>query len=218
VRPTQQTTRSAVEPPVAQVRFEDAVLVRQVQGGDLQAFAQLVEKYQDRVHNACLRICGDVEAARDLTQDAFVKALESIERFRGKSAFFTWIYRIAVNLALSHRRKDRTRNVLSLDAMRDGQDEGAPLVQFIADPAASDPSSEAALAETHDRVLAAIGTLDPEHRAALVLRDVEGLDYQQIADVLELPVGTVKSRIFRARSTLRDRLTGQVFEEPASDG
>lgn len=193
------------------------MLVRQVQGGELRAFAELVEKYQDRVYNAVLRICGDAEAARDLTQDAFLKALESIERFRGKSAFFTWIFRIAVNLAISHRRKARTRNVLSLDE-GGGASEGASLVQFIADPVAADPSGRIEAAETHERVLGAMAALDPQQRAALVLRDVEGLDYQQIADVLELPVGTVKSRVFRARCAMREELAEYLMRESSSDG
>ena len=101
--------------PATTVKFEDAVLVRQVQAGEVVAFADLVRKYQDRVYNTCLRICGNREDASDLAQEAFLKAFESIGSFRGKSAFYTWLFRIAVNMSISHRRKRRVRDTLSLD-------------------------------------------------------------------------------------------------------
>lgn len=198
------------------VTFEDAVLVRQVQAGEVHAFTELVRKYQDRVYNACRRICGDAEDAADMTQEAFMRAFESLEDFRGKSAFFTWIFRIAVNLAISHRRKARTRSTVSLDdaGPRDA-DDAAGLARIVPDVAAPNPADAVPRAEMHAEVARALGALEPDHRAVLVLRDVEGLDYQEIADVLELPVGTVKSRIYRARLALRARLEPFVAEESA---
>jgi len=191
----------------------DALLVRQIQSGQLHAFTELVGKYQDRIFNTCWRICGHQEDARDLTQEVFLKALESIDGFRGKSAFYTWIYRIAVNMSLSHKRRARTRGTLSLSIDDDSQ--AADLLEMMADPDAVDPAQESESRETNQRVAAALLELDGEHRCVLVLRDVEGLAYQDIADVLELAVGTVKSRIFRARLALRKLMEGAPRRETA---
>lgn len=217
LRPRQRTTSEGAEPAGAAAKFEDAMRVRQVQGGELQAFTELVRKYQDRVYNACLRICGDAEEARDLTQEAFLKAFESIEKFRGKSAFFTWIFRIAVNLSISHQRRVRSRATLSLDEVGGSTagEEAGSRAGRVEDVSTPDPSSGAVAAETHVRVADALAELDAEQRAVIVLRDMEGFDYQAIADVLELPVGTVKSRIFRARLALRERLKAWMAEESA---
>ena len=190
------------------------MLVRQVQAGELQAFAELVRKYQDRVYNTCWRVCGHAEDARDLTQEAFLKAFEAIERFRGKSAFYTWIFRIAVNLSISHKRK-RRRMGPSLDDPLAG--EAAPeatLAMVVGNDRAPDPVAESASKETHAQVALALTLLEPAQRAVIVLRDVEGLDYQEIADILELPVGTVKSRIYRGRMALCERLRRRGIEEP----
>jgi RNA polymerase sigma-70 factor (ECF subfamily) len=217
VRPNQQTTQAGAVPrPVA---FEDVSLIRQVQAGDLQAFAELVRKYQDRIHNVCWRLCGNREDACDLTQEVFLRAFEAVETFRGKSGFYTWIYRIAVNLALSQRRRMRVRAALPLDAEKVGHN-GEGSTPQLADPRTPAPSAGAEAAERHERVAAALAGLDAEYRAALVLRDIEGMDYQEIADVLEVPVGTVKSRIFRGRMALRERLTGELDfpQESAHDG
>jgi RNA polymerase sigma-70 factor (ECF subfamily) len=194
--------------------FEDALLVRHVQAGDLHAFTQLVRKYQDRVYNVCRRVCGHADDAQDLTQEAFLKAFESIANFQGKSAFFTWIFRIAVNLSLSYQRKRNVRFTVSLEATSDQDDTrtGGPAAS-VSDNRWPDPAGETAAAETRRQVAAALLGLDEEHRAVLVLRDVEGLDYQAIADVLELPVGTVKSRIFRGRLALRERLASWGMKE-----
>ncbi len=195
--------QTAATPPA---RFEDAVLVRQVQAGELHAFTELVRKYQDRVYNTCRRICGDSDDAADLTQDAFLKAYRAIELFRGKSAFYTWIFRIAVNLSISHRRKRQVRRTVSLDAPgRGNKGESAP-ARLLRDEHAADPSDALAASDDQDRVLAALQELEADYRVAIVLRDIEGFDYQEIADVLELPVGTIKSRIFRGRKALAEQL------------
>jgi len=183
----------------------DALLVRRVQTGDPHAYTELVRKYQDRVYSACLRICGCAEDAADLTQDAFLKAFGAIDGFRGASAFYTWIFRIAVNLSISHQRKRQHRATLSLDGDTERRLSGGRR-----EPAAppSDPAAGLEADETRAQVAAALATLDAEHRAAVVLRDVEGCDYQEIADILEVPIGTVKSRIFRGRMALRAQLEG----------
>lgn len=212
LRPKSQTISHPPAPRGAD-RFQDALLVRQVQAGETQAFAELARRYQNRVYNACLRVCGHHEDARDLAQEAFLKAFAAIESFRGTSAFFTWIFRIAVNLSISHRR--RMRATLSLDAPVgvDGGDGGAALSAMVADASAMDPADGPLHTERQALVAAALLELEDDYRAVVVLRDVADLSYQEIADVLETPVGTVKSRIFRARMALREALAKQGMGE-----
>jgi RNA polymerase sigma-70 factor (ECF subfamily) len=196
----EQSSRGSL---AASARLADALVVRRVQAGELHAFSELVVKYQQRIFNACLRICGQHEDAADLTQDAFLKALGAIAEFRGASAFYTWIFRIAINLAMSHQRKRRTRVTISLDG--DAGENGAGAGRQLAGDA-PEPASRMEADELSEQVAAALAALDPEYRVAVVLRDVEGCDYQEIADILEVPVGTVKSRIFRGRMALRGHL------------
>jgi len=214
VRQKKRTTEDSEAHAPAAGTFEDALLVRQVQGGAVHVFAELVRKYQDRVYNACLRICHNTEDARDLTQEAFLKAFASIDQFRGKSAFFTWIFRIAVNLAISQQRKRQSAPVVALDAAASDEDATSGSDR-VADTRIPDPAERLATAETRSAVLEALQRLEPDYRVVLVLRDMEGFDYQAIADVLETRVGTVKSRIFRARMALKAHLDAYVKEESA---
>lgn len=196
-------------PPAAAVgRGEDSALVEQVQAGDMAAFSRLVLKYQDRVLNTCWRLTGNREDAEDLTQEAFLRALESIHSFRRQAGFYTWLYRIAVNLALSQRRSAARRVRLSLhdgDGPVNPEHQAARLAERMASAEAAPPARLSAR-EREQMVMDALARLDDEHRAVVVLRDLEACDYQQIAGILEVPVGTVKSRLHRARMILRDRL------------
>lgn len=180
------------------IPFDDAVLVRQCLRGDLTAFEPLVAKYQDRIYNLCWRLCGDRHVAEDLTQDAFLKAFESLETFRGASGFYTWLYRIAANLSLSHRRSERRQmNVGTGTEWSDMPNQAARLHRG-GDEADGQPEVAAQRDEVRRLVWQAIQELDDEHRAVVVLRDMEGLDYAEIAEVLQMPTGTVKSRLHRA--------------------
>lgn len=196
-----ETTGSMVAGPRA---ADDAVLVESARSGDMNAFSRLVLKYQDRVLNTCWRVCGRQEDAEDLAQETFLKAMESIGSFRQQSGFYTWLFRIAVNVSISHRRRRARALKLSLHA-DDGQLE-AQAVRPAGRIAGQDPSARLTAMETQQLVADGLSGLDDDQRAIIVLRDVEGLDYQQISEVLELPVGTVKSRLHRARLELRDRL------------
>ncbi|RME36653.1 MAG: sigma-70 family RNA polymerase sigma factor [Planctomycetota bacterium] len=186
-------------PPV-----EDVELIEKVRRGDIEAYGELVRRYQDRVFNACWRICGHLEDARDLTQDAFLRAFERLADFRGESRFYTWVFRIAVNLALSHRRQAQRRPWVSLDGANPDGSQARSLARRSADGSTDDPRDRVEEAELQGRVAHALLTLDPDHRAVIVLRDIEGMDYRTIAAVLDIPPGTVKSRLFRARSALAD--------------
>ena len=181
----------------------DAELVSRAQRGDPAAFSELVTRYQDRVYNTCYRMCHNHADALDLTQSAFLKALEALPRFEFRAKFFTWLFRIAVNLTLSHRRAQSRRPTLALRQFEDEQ--GRPF-----DPPAAndsdDPARRVARVELHQRLEAALERRDEEFRAAVVLRDIEELDYAAIAEILGVPVGTVKSRIHRGRLMLREML------------
>jgi RNA polymerase sigma-70 factor (ECF subfamily) len=184
--------------------FEEAQGVEAAKQGDAAAFGRLVERYQDRVFNTCVRIVGDRAAAEDLTQDAFLKAFSSIGSFDGRAAFYTWLYRIAVNLCLSARRRNaRTPYSLHADGARDGGRESPSLGVASTGPA---PDQQATEREQHQLVLAALAELDEDHRVVVVLRDIESMDYAEIADILNVPTGTVKSRLHRARLALREKL------------
>lgn len=196
-----------MEAPAPTIQFEDAVLVRQIQAGDVQSFAHLVAKYQDKVFNAAWRVCGNLDDARDVTQEAFLKALESIGSFRGRSGFYTWIFRIAMNLALTHRRKSARAPTLSLDGP-DGHGR-APALR-MGQSASPNPAARTDSAEIRAHVADALQNLDEDHRAVVVLRDMEGFDYAEIADILEIPRGTVKSRLARGREALRQALAPLV--------
>jgi RNA polymerase sigma-70 factor (ECF subfamily) len=187
--------------------YRDAELIRRAQAGAVEAFAELVARYQDRLYNVCYRLCHDRATALDLTQTAFLRALEALPRFGGRARFYTWLYRIAVNLAVSERR--RRREVLTGWQAEEGktfQPAGAE---------GREASQRLEERELQAQVQAALDALEPEFRAAVVLRDIEGLDYRQIAEILGVPVGTVKSRIFRARSTLRRFLNKSEQQERA---
>jgi RNA polymerase sigma-70 factor (ECF subfamily) len=176
----------------------DGDLVERARRGDRPAFGLLVSKYQDRVYNLCFRLCRSESDAADLAQAAFLKALQALPRFESRSGFFTWLYRIAVNLALSHRRARLARDA-AWEPERDPRRRAASDDQ-------DDPAARCAAREEHERLGRALERLDSDFRAAVVLKDVEGLDYAAIAEILDVPVGTVKSRIHRGRLVLREHL------------
>ena len=188
-------------------------LLHRAQKGDRPAYGQIVQLYQDRLYNAVLRLIGDREEARELTQEAFTRGLAKIDSFRGDAAPYTWLFRIAVNLAISRIRKVQRHRVFSLswsgrngNGRTGGEDQASSLMDRLEHHSAPQPHEELEKREQGEQVLAALGRLDAEYRAVLVMRDIEGFDYQQMADILGLPLGTLKSRLFRARLALRDEL------------
>jgi len=188
------------------IEFQDPPLVARCRKGDMQAFGLLVAKYQDRIYNLVLRLCGNASDAEELAQETFLKALENIAQFRGNSRFYTWLFRIAANLAISARRRGARIKFHPLAASDDG-DGQIGLEARLADSREPSPQHAAASAETAAAVLRALEELDEEARLVVVLRDVEDMDYSQIAEVLDLPVGTVKSRLHRARCLLKEKLS-----------
>jgi RNA polymerase sigma-70 factor (ECF subfamily) len=180
---------------------DDLALIDDCLRGRSAAFGELVTRHQDRLYNTLVHVLGSVEDARDVAQDAFVQAFIKLESFQRSCAFYTWLYRIAVNLAISRRRR---KTMASVDQMRQSSGEEP------ADP--HDPPEERL--ERHERaqqVRSALAALSDEHRAVLVLREIEGHNYETIAEMLDLPVGTVRSRLHRARMELRDELRAVLF-------
>jgi RNA polymerase sigma-70 factor, ECF subfamily len=194
-------------------RDREIALLMKARGGDRAAYGQIVEMYQDRLFNALLRMVGEPEEARELTQETFARGLEKVDTFRGEASPYTWLFRIGMNLAIGNLRRSQRVRVFSLDGSIHGgngaarhQDQASALIDRIASAKGDTPAQAAERSEMHQVVLAALGRLDAEYRAVLVMRDVEGFDYQQMADVLALPLGTLKSRLFRARMALKDEL------------
>jgi len=180
----------------------DQALVERVQQGDKQAFDVLVLKYQNKIIQLIYRYVHDPDEARDVAQEAFIKAYKAIGRFRGDSAFYTWIYRIAINTAKNHLVASSRRPPKGdIDAQDAEQYEGAMGLKEYATP-------ERLLLK--DEIQAAIATaideLPDDLRTAIILRELEGLSYEEIAQTMECPIGTVRSRIFRARDAIDTRL------------
>jgi RNA polymerase sigma-70 factor (ECF subfamily) len=182
--------------------------VQQWRKGDTAAIEKLVCKYQGRIYNLILKICSNPDDAAELTQDTFVKLIENIDKFESRSAFYTWAFRIAVNLTLNYRKRKATVGFTSLDAATASDNEQARqgLAVILSDDKSLDPAQVAENKEMCDLIQKGIGKLDDEHRTIIVLRDIEGMDYEQIAEVLDTELGTVKSRLSRARAALRQIL------------
>jgi RNA polymerase sigma-70 factor (ECF subfamily) len=181
----------------------EAGLIDRCRRGDGHAFARLVALHEGMVYNLAARLLGDAEEARDLSQDVFLQVFRTIDRFRGQSALRTWIYRIAVNLARNRQRWWRRRfksDQVSLDAHVEQHGE-----DVLLDGSAT-PELTLRRKETADRVWDALEALPFEQRTAIVLREIDGLSYEEIAFSLGIAIGTVKSRLTRAREALRARL------------
>jgi RNA polymerase sigma-70 factor, ECF subfamily len=188
--------------------LDDETLVQRVRGGDRPAFGVLVGRYQDRVFNLVLRMCSRRAEAEELAQEVFLRALERIEQFQGRSRFYTWLFRIATNLTISHRRRGQRVKFHPIDGFEEDAPAGRTVAGSTAQHREPSPVSSAIATETRDIVAEALASLDEPFRIVLVLRDMQDMDYAEVAEVLDVPVGTVKSRLFRARCLLRERLEG----------
>lgn len=189
---------------------DERELIAAVRRGDLDALGRLLKRYEKRLYNVVLRMVSDREDAAELTQDAMLKIVQHIQDFRGQSALSTWMIRIAMNLSISHLRKRQLRQTTSLDQTAPHDDQGTALRQQLADQREPSPDSNVEKKEMLGHLAAALDSVDGDFRAVLVLRDIDQMEYQQIAEVLAIPVGTVKSRLFRARLALRRTMLARV--------
>ena len=192
--------------------MDDSNLVKQSQNGDSEALEQLILKYQNRIYNVILKICADPDDAAELTQETFVKVIENIDKFQGKSRFYTWAFRIAVNLTLNYCQRNAKLDMSSIDEQNQKNDSQATqaMKEFLSDENSPDPVAVAQNKELCDLTIKALMKLDEPQKAVVVLRDIEGMNYTQIAEVLNIELGTVRSRLSRARGRLREILEASL--------
>jgi RNA polymerase sigma-70 factor (ECF subfamily) len=183
---------------------DDAALVARCRKGDIAAFEPLVEKYRQRVWRLAYNVLRDREEAWDVAQEAFIRAYQALPAFRGQSAFYTWLFRIVMNVA-SDRARSRAARGRAFGTER-VPEEDWDRVMVDRSPGDQGPDEAAATAQDRERIVRALATLSEQHRDIIVLSDIEGLSYKEIADVLEIPMGTVMSRLHNARRRLRAAL------------
>lgn len=182
----------------------DLDVVRRVQAGDVAAFDRLILKYRERVYGIVYNLTANREDAADLTQDSFIKAFQSIQRFGGQSSFFTWLYRIAVNSTLSHLRKARLRTFFSLERIDSDEPVAKEIVAALTDKTGADRGSY--VRELQEKLNDAMQKLSIKHRTVVTLFEIDGLSHQEIAEVMDCSVGTVRSRLHYAKQLLQSEL------------
>jgi RNA polymerase sigma-70 factor (ECF subfamily) len=183
----------------------DGELVERARRGDREAYRGLVERYQRKVAALALGMLRNREDALDIVQDTFTKAFQSLDRFKGDSSFYTWIYRIGVNLCIDHQRRESRYVQVGGDQDDPGEEVAPPSAE---DLERDEPFETARSTEIGTHLVEAINELTPEHRAVILLREVDGLSYEEISQVLDCPKGTVMSRLHYARRQLQARLRG----------
>jgi RNA polymerase sigma-70 factor (ECF subfamily) len=203
----EQASEPSETPRELDRRHEDMELVKRVQAGDREAFRRLFDRYNRRAFAVALGVVKNQHDALDVVQEAFIKVHKHVGSFQGTSSFYTWLYRIVMNLAIDHTR--RRRKVTDFDETLDKQDslaDGAILPRVVNE----NPSKMIARQELSEHIQAALADLPDYHRAVILLREVEGLSYEEMAKVLRVPKGTIMSRLFHARRKMQDRLQGYL--------
>jgi RNA polymerase sigma-70 factor (ECF subfamily) len=212
---------NAFSSPSSPTTDADAELIARCGAGDLDAFDALVERHQNRIFNLCYWTLGSREEAADAAQDAFVRAFRGLKNFRGDSNFDTWLHRIAVNVCIDAARKRRRAPILYADiATLNADDDETPDIESRlsrdgSTPDSSEPGEATLRREKRAAVRAALARLSDHYRIVLILFDIEGHSYEEIAAALNLPLGTIKSRLNRARAQLREELqtARELFED-----
>lgn len=178
----------------------DLATVRRVQAGDVAAFDQLILKYRERLYSIIYNLCSNREDAADLTQETFIKAFSSIKRFKGKSSFYTWLYRIAVNSTLSYLKRNRMRHFFSFENINE-EVSSSEIVEALSIKVKSEKT--ALINELQEKLNEALQKLSDKHRTVVVLYEIEGLSHHDISNVMECSVGTVRSRLHYAKQQLQ---------------
>lgn len=184
--------------------LDERRLIRKAKAGDQQAFGALLSKHEMRMYNIAYRMMGNSEDAMDMVQEAMIKVYRSLGRFEGSAQLGTWLYRVTTNTCLDELRRRKLRQTVSLD---ERMEKGAPSPP---DHIFAKPEEAVEQMEKNQALRAAIKKLTPEHQAAIVLRDMQGMTYQQAAKIMDCPIGTMKSRVNRARAALREELKNQT--------
>jgi RNA polymerase sigma-70 factor (ECF subfamily) len=182
--------------------FDERGLIRQCQKGDVQAFRHLVERYEDRIYGLACSILGDREVAKDAAQEAFIRVYRALGKFEGRSSFYTYLYRITTNVCLTFAQREQRRpDSVSIEGMQEASN--MALDRFLG---TDEPVNDIERIGLREEIQKVLEHLSPDHRAVVILKDIEDLSQEEIADVLDVSVGTVKSRLSRARARLRDLL------------
>ncbi|MGD0349599.1 MAG: sigma-70 family RNA polymerase sigma factor [Verrucomicrobiota bacterium] len=183
---------------------DEEALVRRVRRGDLEAYDELVRRYQERIYATIYHMTSNHEDANDLAQESFIKAFQALKTFKGGSSFYTWLYRIAVNKTINFLKQRKNRIHMSLNDLDFNAEHDPDLVAFVSDKT---PRREAGLAELQEKLNAAMLKLSEPHRLVVVLHDVQGLSHDEIAKIMDCNIGTVRSRLFYARQQLQGYLS-----------
>ncbi len=181
----------------------DTELVQRARGGDAQAYGELVQRHHRRVYQLVYNMTSNHQDAEDLTQDAFVRAFRALDRFKGDSSFFTWVYRIAINRSINFIKSRRLRQAISLDDMDAGAERDPAYVELRS---RESPVRDVGLAEVQKRLNEALLTLSEKHRTVAVMHDIQGMPHEEIAKIMKCSIGTVRSRLFYARQHLQREL------------
>lgn len=196
--------RSDTARPASSVnRAEEDAIVRRAQKGDLAAYDELVRRYQERIYATVYHMTSNHEDANDLAQEAFIKGFQALKSFKGGSSFYTWLYRIAVNKTINFLKQRKNRSAMSLNDVDFDAEKDPDLVALISDKT---PRRDAALGELQKKLNEAMQKLSEPHRLVVTLHDVQGLAHEEIAEIMECNVGTVRSRLFYARQQLQGYL------------
>ncbi|HTQ50374.1 MAG TPA: sigma-70 family RNA polymerase sigma factor [Candidatus Acidoferrales bacterium] len=179
---------------------DEGVLVQRARQGDLEAYDELVQRYQERIYATVYHMTSNHEDANDLAQESFIKAFQALKSFKGGSSFYTWLYRIAVNKTINFLKQRKNRIHLSLNDLDFNTEHDPDLVAFISDKT---PRRDAGLNELQEKLNTALMKLSEPHRLVVVLHDVQGLSHEEIAKVMDCNIGTVRSRLFYARQQLQ---------------
>src|SRR5487761_2162250 len=175
-------------------------LVRRAQHGDLEAYDELIKRYQERIYATVYHMTSNHEDANDLAQEAFIKAFQAIKSFKGGSSFYTWLYRIAVNKTINFLKQRKNRLHMSLNDLDFNTENNPDLVALISDKT---PRREAGLKELQEKLIEALLKLSEQHRLVMVLHDVQGQSHEEIAEIMNCNIGTVRSRLFYARQQMQ---------------
>lgn len=190
--------------PSALAPTEERTLVRQAQNGDLGAYDELMQRYQERVYATIYHMTASHEDANDLAQEAFIKAFRALKSFKGDSSFFTWVYRIAVNKTINFLKQRKKRSQMSLNDLDFNAEHDPGLIALISEKT---PRRDLNLAELHEKLNEALQKLSHVHRLVVTLHDVQGLSHDEISKIMDCNTGTVRSRLFYARQQLQAYLS-----------
>jgi RNA polymerase sigma-70 factor (ECF subfamily) len=190
--------------PAADAPAVEMDLVRRAQRGDLKAYDELVQRYQERIYATVYHMTSNHEDANDLAQDSFIKAYQALKSFKGGSSFYTWLYRIAVNKTINFLKQRKNRIHMSLNDLDFNTENNPDLVALISE---NTPRRDAGLKELQEKLNAALLKLSEPHRLVVVLHDVQGQSHEEIAEIMDCNIGTVRSRLFYARQQLQSLLT-----------